>query len=149
MNGTALTGPRVYFAMARDGLFFPAFGRLNPQTHVPSIAIITQGVWASCLTLAGGFQELFTFVIFTAWIFYGATVLVVIILRIRRPDLTRPYRAPGYPWVPGLFVTAAIFITVITIANGPRHALYGIGLILVGLPVYLLLFREPRLSPRK
>ena len=148
MNGTALTGPRVYFAMARDGLFFPGFGRLNPRTHAPSVAIVVQGVWASCLTLAGGFRDLFTYVIFTAWIFYGATVLAVIILRVKRPDLHRPYRVPGYPWLPGLFVIAAGLITAIAIANGPRHALYGIGLILLGMPVYLLLFRQPGVSPK-
>jgi APA family basic amino acid/polyamine antiporter len=146
MNGTALTGPRVYFAMAQDGLFFSSFGRIDKQSRAPGLAILVQGVWASCLTLAGGFQELFTYVIFMAWIFYGATVFAVIILRVRKPDLVRPYRVPLYPWLPLLFVLSAGLITVLTIANGPRHALYGIALILLGLPVYGLFFRQPRFS---
>ncbi len=99
-------------------------------------------MWACCLTLAGSFQELFTYVVFTAWIFYGLSVLAVIVLRYRQPDLRRPYRVPAYPFIPILFVAAALFIIVVTIINGPLHALYGIGLILVGLPIYWLSFRE-------
>ena len=142
MNGTALTGPRVYFAMAKDGLFFPAFARLNLKTGAPALAIVVQGIWSCVLTLAGNFQELFTYVIFTSWMFYGATVLGVLVLRSRRPELPRPFRVPGYPWIPILFVLSSAFITVTTIVNHPRNAFYGIGLILLGLPFYWFLFRR-------
>jgi basic amino acid/polyamine antiporter, APA family len=101
-NGMILTGPRVYYAMAREGLFFEKFGRVNARFRTPILAIMIQGVWSACLTLLGTFQELFTYVIFTAWIFYGLAVAGVIVLRIRRPELDRPFRAPGYPWLPAL-----------------------------------------------
>jgi APA family basic amino acid/polyamine antiporter len=88
------------------------------------------------LTLLGTFQELFTYVIFTAWIFYGLAVAGVIVLRIRRPDLDRPFRAPWYPWLPVLFTMAAIGIAVTAVLSSPLHAIFGIGLILSGLPVF-------------
>lgn len=142
MNGMVLTGPRAYYAMARDGLFFAAFARTSLRYHSPVFAIILQGVWASLLTLIGTFQELFTYVIFTAWIFYGATVVGVIVLRRQQPALERPFRVPGYPWLPGLFGLAALGITVSTIVAGPGNALRGIALILVGVPFYFLFRRH-------
>jgi APA family basic amino acid/polyamine antiporter len=135
-NGMILTGPRVYYAMAAEGLFFRKFGSVSARFHTPVVAIVVQGVWAACLTLLGTFQELFTYVIFTAWIFYGLAVAGVIVLRIRRPDLDRPFRAPWYPWLPVLFTMAAIGIAVTAVLSSPLHAIFGIGLILSGLPVF-------------
>ncbi len=135
-NGMTLTGPRVYYAMGKEGLFFPAFARVHPRSHVPVFAILTQGAWAACLTLLGTFQEPFTYVIFTAWIFYGLAVAAVIVLRVRRPDIARPFRMPLYPWVIVLFVAAALAVAASTIASSPLHATYGVGLIVVGLPIY-------------
>lgn len=100
MNGMILTGPRVYYAMARDGIFFRRLGQISPRFRTPIPAILTQGVWASLLTLAGNFQQLFTYVIFNAWIFYALTVASLIVLRIRKPDLERSFRVPAYPWLP-------------------------------------------------
>lgn len=137
-NGMILTGPRVYYAMAKEGLFLPIFARLNQRFRAPVYATILQGVWASCLTLLGTFQELFTYVVFTAWIFYGLAVAAVIVLRRREPALDRPFLSPGYPWLPVLFVLAAVGITLSTIVSSPLHALYGIGLLLTGVPVYLI-----------
>lgn len=137
-NGMILTGPRVYYAMAEEGLFFKVFGTISERYRAPLFAIVVQGIWASCLTLLGTFQELFTYVIFTAWIFYGLAVAAVIVLRIRRPDLARPFKAPGYPWMPALFTLAALGITLSAVVSSPLHALFGIGLILTGLPVYAL-----------
>jgi len=137
-NSIQLTSPRVYYAMAREGLFFPGFGTLSSRFRAPVLAIVIQGLWAACLTLLGTFQELFTYVIFTAWIFYGLAVAAVIVMRIRRPDLPRPFLAPGYPWLPVLFVLAAFGITLSAVISSPLHALYGIGLILSGLPIYVL-----------
>ncbi len=137
-NGMILTGPRVYYAMAEEGLFFRSFGTLTPRSRAPLFAILIQGVWAAFLTLLGTFQELFTYVIFTAWIFYGLAVAAVIVMRIRRPDIPRPFLAPGYPWLPALFTFAALGITLSAVISSPLHALFGIGLILTGLPIYAI-----------
>lgn len=145
-NGMVLTGPRVYYAMAREGLFFPGFGTLNSRFRAPVLAIVIQGVWAACLTLLGTFQELFTYVIFTAWIFYGLAVAAVIVMRIRRPDIPRPFLAPGYPWLPVLFILAALGITLSAVMSSPLHALYGIGLILCGLPFYAIFLARTRIK---
>ena len=136
MNGLILTGPRVYYAMARDGTFFPSLGRINQRSRTPMTAIITQGIWACCLTLLGSFEQLFTYVIFTAWIFYGLTVAAVIVLRLRKPDLPRSFRVPGFPWPPILFILAAIGISLSTCLADPMHACLGIGMILTGVPLY-------------
>ena len=137
MNGLILTGPRVYYAMARDRAFFRRLGQTSRRFHTPVLAIVTQGVWASLLTLIGSFQQLFTYVIFTAWIFYGLTVASVIVLRLRRPDLERSFRVPAYPWLPILFLLAALGITISTIVSDPVHACFGIAMILAGVPLYL------------
>jgi APA family basic amino acid/polyamine antiporter len=145
MNGMVLTGPRVYYAMAKEGLFFNAFSQLNARYRTPIVAIVVQGVWASLLTLLGTFQELFTYVIFTAWIFYGLTVAGVIVLRRKQPALERPFRVPAFPWLPAFFCLAAFGITVSTIVADPHHALLGIAVILAGLPVYALFRRRANL----
>jgi basic amino acid/polyamine antiporter, APA family len=146
MNGMILTGPRVYYAMAKEGLFFRSFGTVHPRTHVPMLAIIVQGIWAAVLTLLGTFQVLFTYVIFTAWIFYSLSVAAVIILRIRRPEIIRPFKVPLYPWLNVLFVLAGIGVTVSAIISSPIRALYGIGLILAGLPIYAIFLVANRIT---
>jgi len=142
-NATILTGPRVLYAMAREGLFFRMFARVHPRYRTPVRAIVAQGLWSSVLALAGTFQQLFTYVVFTHWIFYAAAVAGVIILRRRRPELPRSYRVPGYPWVPVAFVLAAALLTASTIAASPVQALAGIGFVFLGIPVYLA-FRRLR-----
>jgi APA family basic amino acid/polyamine antiporter len=143
VNGMVLTGPRVYYAMAEDGLFFGPFGRLHPRFRTPIIAIIAQGVWASILTLSGSFEQLLSYVIFTAWIFYGATVAGVIVLRRKEPTINRPFRTPAYPWLPMIFAVAAAGITLNTLVQTPKYC-FGIGFILLGIPAYLLLRRTQR-----
>ncbi len=138
MNGLVLTGPRVYYAMGRDGMFFRRFGETNARFHTPITAIVTQGLWASFLTLLGSFQQLFTYVIFTAWIFYGLTVAGVFVLRWRKPDLPRSFCVPGFPWPPLFFILAALGITCSTCITEPVHAALGIGMILAGVPLYLV-----------
>lgn len=135
-NGMILTGPRVYYAMAEEGLFFGVFSKLNSRFRAPVFAIVAQGFWAAGLTLLGTFQQLFTYVVFTAWIFYGLAVAGVIVLRVRRPELQRPFRAPGYPLLPALFTLAALGITVSAILSSPLHALFGLALVFTGLPLY-------------
>jgi APA family basic amino acid/polyamine antiporter len=138
MNGMILTGPRVYYAMAREGDFLSSFGRLDRVFHAPSLAILVQGVWAVALIQMGTFQQLLTHVIFTAWIFYGLAVGGVMILRRRFPDLARAFWTPGYPVTPVLFVLAAGAVVLSTFLSQPGNALAGVGLILLGVPVYLV-----------
>jgi APA family basic amino acid/polyamine antiporter len=138
MNGMILTGPRVYYAMARDRMFFRFLARTTERSRVPVAAILVQGFWAAALVLTGNFQQLFTSVIFTAWIFYGLAVAGVIVLRIRYPQQPRPFRTPGYPLLPLLFVIAAGAVVWSTIATMPGHAAIGIFAILAGLPLFFL-----------
>jgi APA family basic amino acid/polyamine antiporter len=147
INGMTLTGPRVYWAMAKDGLFFHSFSRINQRYHTPVIALVFQGAWSCALALLGTFQQLFTYVIFTAWIFYGLTVAAVIVLRWREPKQPRPFLCPGYPVVPGAFALAALGIFLSTIVADGKHAAIGIALVLAGLPLYLF-FRAQRARER-
>ncbi len=136
-NGMIMTAPRVYYAMARDGVFFPKFGEISKRFRVPVFAILVQALWSSVLTLTGSFQQLFTYVVFTAWVFYGLTVAAVIVLRVREPLRERKFLTPGYPWSPIAFVLAAGGVAFSTVLASPLHAAFGIALILLGLPLYL------------
>jgi APA family basic amino acid/polyamine antiporter len=138
VNGSIFGTPRATLAMAQDGLFFRSFARVSPKYHTPVVALIAHGIWAASLTLLGTFQELFTAVIFTAWIFYGLSVLGVIVLRIKEPELKRPYVCPFYPIPPLLFVLATLWIVLNTIVADFKHALMGLGLMALGIPLYLL-----------
>ena len=122
--------------MAREGNFLPAFGRLDRVFHAPALAIVVQGVWAVALIQMGDFQQLLTHVIFIAWIFYGLAVAGVMVLRRRFPDVARPFHTPGYPATPVLFALAAGAVVLSTFESQPGSALAGIGLILLGVPVY-------------
>ncbi len=138
INGVILGAPRVNLAMARDGLFFRQFARVSRRTHAPVVATVAQGAWAILFTLIGSFRELFTSYVFTSWIFYGLAVAAVILLRRRRPSLDRPYRCPLYPLTPIFFVAASIGIVVTNFVVNFRQAILGIGLILIGLPLYFV-----------
>ncbi|HEX6879265.1 MAG TPA: amino acid permease [Terriglobales bacterium] len=149
INGSTLATPRATLAMANDGLFFRVFGRVSPRFHTPVVALIAHGLWAASLTLMGTFQELFTAVIFTAWIFYGLSVLGVIVLRIREPHLERPYRCPMYPLPPVLFVAATLWIVGNTIVTDFKHALSGLVLIALGVPLYFVFRALNRATDRR
>jgi APA family basic amino acid/polyamine antiporter len=136
LNGSILTGSRVPYAAARDGLFFKAVGRVDVKYHTPSVSIMVLSAWAALLVLSGRYEQLFTYVIFASWILYGMTAAAVIVLRRKRPDLPRPYRTWGYPWVPGVFVLVALALVLSTLLDSPRESLMGIGLIVLGLPFY-------------
>jgi APA family basic amino acid/polyamine antiporter len=142
MNGCILTSARVPFAMSRDGLFFKFLSVVSPRTHVPVRAIWMQALVAAILALSGTFDQLTNYVIFSAWIFYGLTGLTVFIFRRTRPDIPRVFRVPGYPWIPALFVLLALGLVVNTLIESPAESLIGIGLILTGVPVYLLFYRQ-------
>lgn len=136
LHTSILTGARVPYAMARDGLFLNSLSTVSPRTHVPIGALIAQAIWACILTLSGSFDALTDYAIFGLWIFYALVTASVFVFRKRRPDAERPYRTWGYPIVPILFLIVATFLLVFTIWTTPRQALTGIGLIALGLPVY-------------
>jgi basic amino acid/polyamine antiporter, APA family len=150
-NGHVLTSPRVYFAMARDRLFFQRFADLHPKYLTPHVSILAIGAWSAVLSLTGTFEQLYTYVIFGLWIFMGLTIAGVIILRKRRPDLKRPYRTWGYPVTPVLFILAALFISTNTLIHQLKESLAGLCIILLGIPAFLFWKRarksgdEPRL----
>jgi APA family basic amino acid/polyamine antiporter len=123
--------------MAKDGLFFDRVKRVHPKWRTPVEALIFQGLWATFLVLfIGGFSQLFTYVIFGGWIFYALAVLSVVALRRKEPGLPRPYRVPGYPLVPFLFVATAAAIVINTLIATPRESTIGLAFIALGIPVY-------------
>jgi len=136
LNGSILSGSRVPYAAARDGYFFRPVAHVHPIYRTPGVSILALSVWAAVLVLSGQYDQLLTYVIFASWIIYGMTTAAVVILRIKRPDLRRPYRALGYPVIPVLFVITAIALVLSTLLDSPRESLMGIGLILLGLPFY-------------
>jgi APA family basic amino acid/polyamine antiporter len=135
-NGNVLTAPRVFFAMARDGIFFKRFADLHPKLLTPHIAILATGAWAAILSVTGTFEQLATYVIFGQWIFFGLTVAAVMVLRRKRPDLPRPYRTWGYPVTPIVFIFAALYISVSTLVTQPVNAVAGLGIIIAGVPAF-------------
>ena len=141
LNGAILTGARVSYAMARDGLFFRHMADLNPDHHTPAKALLLQCLFACGLILTLGhhehaFERLFDYAIFGTWLFYGITALAVIVLRYRQPDLRRPYRTLGYPWVPLIFFLLAAVFCVSMIARRPLETGLGLALLAAGLPFY-------------
>lgn len=135
-NANILGPARLYYAMAREGLFFKGAADVHPTYHTPSKSIWMQAVWASLLVFSGSFDQLTDMLVFASFIFYGATTIGVFILRKRMPDAPRPYKAWGYPIVPALFVLFCAALVVITILGKPREALLGLGLIASGVPFY-------------
>lgn len=135
-NATILMPPRVYYAMARDGLFFPKAATIHPKFNTPNAALWIQGIWGCLLVLSGSFDQLTDMLIFAAFFFYGATAAGVFILRLREPAAERPYRVWGYPVVPALFVLFCAALIVITCFNSPREAGLGVALMLTGVPFY-------------
>jgi APA family basic amino acid/polyamine antiporter len=136
LNGSILSGSRVPYAMARDGLFFRRMSHINPRFRTPGACIVLLGVVSSIILLSGRYDELATLVIFPSWILYGMTAASVIVLRIKRPEMNRPFRVPGYPVVPIFFVLVAAALLYSTLLNSPRESGIGLVLIIAGLPFY-------------
>jgi APA family basic amino acid/polyamine antiporter len=147
-NSNVLTTPRVLFAMAEDGLFFPKLRHVHPRFHTPDLAILLLGGWAAVLAVSGTFEQLLAFVVFGQWIFFGLTAGAVLVLRRRRPQLARPVVTWGYPATPVLFIAAAAFIAVSAAVANPWNAAAGLGLIGLGLPAYAL-WRPRRAPPER
>ena len=149
LNGAILTAARVPFAMARDGLFFPALGGLSERTHAPVASLLVMAAWASVLAMLGTFDQLTNYVVFAGWIFYALTTASVFVLRRTMPDAPRSYRTIGYPLTPLVFVLAGIWLLYNTLAtpSSRAEAVVGLALIVLGLPFYAW-FRRPRRRDR-
>jgi basic amino acid/polyamine antiporter, APA family len=141
-NSNVLTCPRVYYAMANDGLFFRKLAEVHPRFGTPAFAIVAGSSWAAVLALAGSFTELLTYVIFCGWIFYGLAAATIFVYRKRIPDAERPYKVPGYPWTPLLFIVAAFVLVANTLFNNlrdqPGKSALALGSIALGLPAYFI-----------
>jgi APA family basic amino acid/polyamine antiporter len=142
-NGLILAGARVYYAMARDGVFFKSAGILNERA-VPATALVVQGIWASLLCLSGTYSELLDYVIFAVLIFYILTVIGIFVLRKKRPSAERPYKAFGYPIIPALYVLCASAISVDLLIFKPAYTWPGMIIVLLGIPVYFIWKRGKR-----
>ena len=142
LSATIIYSPRIYYAMANDGLFFKKFADVHPTYHTPSVAIFWQGIFASLLCLTGTYEQLFTYVVFGVLLFFVGVVAAVFVLRWREPDRERPYRVWGYPVVPGLFGMIIIWIMINTLIEKPVESVVGLVLILIGLPVYIYWHRK-------
>ena len=139
-----LSGARVYLAMAQDGVFFKSMAKVHPKWRTPAFSLIGQGVWAAVLTLSGRYDQLYTYVIFGMVLSYTLTVIGLFILRWKRPDIPRPYRCTGYPWLPAFYVLIGAAWTLNTIITRPTEAMAGMGIILIGIPGYLYWKRSSR-----
>jgi APA family basic amino acid/polyamine antiporter len=137
-NGLILTGARVYWAMALDGLFFRKVATLHPRTHAPVFSLIIQGIWTMLLTLSGSYNDLLDYVIFAVLLFYILTIAGIFRLRRTRPDAERPYRALGYPVLPAAYIAAAGLIEILLLLYKPNYTWPGLIIVLLGVPVYFL-----------
>jgi APA family basic amino acid/polyamine antiporter len=136
LHASVLANSRIPFAMARDGLFFRALGRLSPRSHVPVRAILAQAAWASALAVSGSYDAITDAVIFVSWGFYGLSIASLFVFRRTMPDKHRPYRALGYPFVPLLFLLVTVALLANTFIAAPRQAIEGVAVLIAGLPFY-------------
>jgi APA family basic amino acid/polyamine antiporter len=138
VNGLVLAGPRVYYAMAKDGLFFARTGELHPAFRTPAFALVTQALWAMVLCLSGSYGNLLDYVIFASLLFYALTALALFRLRVVRPELPRPVKAFGYPVLPALYLLMTGTLMVILLFKKPLYTWPGLMIVALGVPVYLL-----------
>jgi basic amino acid/polyamine antiporter, APA family len=132
-----LSGARVYLAMAQDGVFFKRMAVIHPKWRTPAFSLIGQGIWAAVLTISGRYDQLYTYVIFGMVLSYTLTVIGMFLLRWKRPEIPRPYRCTGYPWLPAIYVLVGVAWTLNTIITRPTEAFWGAGIVLAGVPGYL------------
>jgi APA family basic amino acid/polyamine antiporter len=139
-----LSGARVCLAMAQDGVFFKSMAKVHPKWRTPAFGLIGQGIWAAVLTLSGHYDDLYTYVIFGMVLSYTLTVIGLFILRWKRPDIPRPYRCTGYPWLPAVYILIGVAWTLNTIISKPKDALAGVLIVALGVPGYLYWKRSSR-----
>src|SRR5580698_4784206 len=141
-NGLTLAGARVYYAMSRDGLFFQSVGKLHPRFKTPVAGLLIQAVWATLLCLSGSYSQLLDYIIFAALVFYMLTILGLFVLRFKRPNAPRPYKAFGYPILPALYIGMAGWICIVLLRYKPQYTWPGMFLVVLGIPVYLFWSRR-------
>jgi APA family basic amino acid/polyamine antiporter len=141
-NGLILAGARVYYAMAKDGLFFRGVARLHPTYKTPAVSLMVQMVWCSILCLSGTYGQLLDYIIFAVLVFYILTILGLFVLRVKQPEAPRPYRAIGYPVLPAVYILMALFIDIVLLRYKPQYTWPGLIIVLVGIPVYYLWRRK-------
>jgi len=146
VNGLILAGARVYYTMAQDGLFFKRVGTLDPVHHTPVTSLVIQCVWSVLLTLSGQYGDLLDYVIFAVLLFYMLTIAGLFVLRRTRPDMERPYRAFGYPVVPGAYILVAGVIEILLLAYKPNYTFPGLVIVLLGVPVYFMWRKKASLT---
>ena len=144
LSAGIVPGPRIVYALSKDGLFPKAFGRVHPRFLTPSFAIVVQAIWMSLLCLSGRYDQLYTYATFAVILAYAATGIALFLFRRRRPGLARPYRCWGYPAVPCLFVASSILLAANTVREQPMETLAGIGILVLGLPVYFSMRGRPK-----
>jgi APA family basic amino acid/polyamine antiporter len=135
-NGMSLAGARVYYAMSRDGLFFKSVGKLHPRYKTPAAGLLVQAAWASLLCVSGSYSQLLDYIIFAVLVFYSLTIAGLFVLRRKRPDAPRPYKALGYPVLPAIYIAMAASICVVLLGYKPQYTWPGLILVLLGIPVY-------------
>jgi basic amino acid/polyamine antiporter, APA family len=136
-HGLIMAGPRVYYAMAKDGLFFRRVGKIN-KNGVPGFAIAVQGVWSILLCLSGTYSNLLDYVIFAVLIFFTLTIMSIFILRVKKPDIPRPYKAFGYPVIPAIYILTTVTIMIILLIYKPDYTFPGLGIVILGIPIFYL-----------
>ena len=147
MASCTLSGARVYYAMARDGVFFERMAQVHPKWRTPAFSLIGQAIWACLLTVSGRYDQLYTYVIYGMVLSYTLTVIGMFVLRWKRPEIPRPYRCTGYPWLPAIYVSLGTWWTINTIVERPKEALAGTIIVLLGVPGYLYWKRQHLRKP--
>jgi APA family basic amino acid/polyamine antiporter len=145
-NGLILSGARVYYAMAKDGLFFRKVANLHPTYKTPAVSLMVQMVWTCILCLSGSYGQLLDYIVFAVLVFYILTIAALFILRRTHPNADRPYRAVGYPVLPAIYIVMALFIDVVLLRYKPQFTWPGLIIVLVGIPVYYLWSRRSAAS---
>ncbi len=137
-NGLILAGARVYYAMAKDGLFFKSVAELHPKYKTPGVSLGVQAAWTCLLCLSGTYSQLLDYIIFAVLVFYILTIIGLFVLRRKRPEAPRPYRAIGYPVLPAIYILMAVFIDVVLLRYKPQYTWPGLIIVLLGIPVYFI-----------
>ncbi len=142
-NGLTMAGARVYYAMSKDGLFFKAVGKLHPKYKTPVAGLVVQAVWAALLCISGSYGQLLDYIVFAVLVFYILTIAGLFVLRVKKPNEPRPYKAFGYPLLPALYIVMAVWICIVLLRYKPQYTWPGLIIVLLGIPVYLFWSRRP------
>jgi APA family basic amino acid/polyamine antiporter len=143
-NGLILSGARVYYAMAKDGLFFRGAGKLHPKYKTPAVSLMVQMIWICVLCISGSYGQLLDYVVFAVLVFYILTIVGLFVLRRTQPNADRPYRALGYPVLPAIYILIAVFIDIVLLRYKPQFTWPGLIIVLLGIPVYFAWSRHSR-----